>query len=540
MYDYIVVGAGSAGCVLAARLSEDPDVNVLLIEAGPPDTLDNIHIPLGVAGLARTAVDWDMWTGHEPHCDGRRVYLPRGRTLGGSSSTNAMVYIRGNAADYDGWRDAGCEGWGYDDLLPYFKRSEDNERGASEYHGAGGPLAVSEGRNPNAMMDAVVEAGIQAGLPANDDFNGPAQDGIGHYQVTQRDGRRCSASVAFLHPAMARPNLTVECGVQVERVVFDGLRAVGVEGRRVGEVLQFDCSREVVLAGGAYNSPQLLMLSGVGPAEHLISRLIMPIADRPAVGRNLQDHVTLWAMWHSDDPVSLASAMAPENVEANLALFETEGRGPLTSNMAEVGGFARSRDDLAAPDLQIHAIPGILSEDPPFGMADHGLSVGVCLLTPQSRGEVFLASPEASAKPHIMHRYFADEDDVRRMEAGVTLVMEIARQEALSPFCSAPYQVPSSGAEADMRAFIRRHAQTLYHPVGTCAMGAGDDAVVDLELRVRGVEGLRVVDASVMPTVPRGNTNAPTIAIAERAADLIRGAEPLRREASAAAQAPAA
>ena len=540
MYDYIVVGAGSAGCVLAARLSEDENANVLLIEAGPPDTLDNVHIPLGVASLARTAVDWDMWTGHEPHCDGRRVYLPRGKMLGGCSSNNAMVYIRGNAADYDSWRDAGCSGWGYDDLLPYFKRSEDNERGASEYHGVGGPLAVQEGRHPNPMMDAVVEAGIQAGLPANDDFNAATQDGMGHYQVTQRGGRRCSTSVAFLHPAMARPNLTVETGVHVARVVFDGQRAVGVEGVRGAEPVRFDCSGEVIVSAGAYQSPQILMLSGIGPVEHLVSRLIMPIADRPNVGRNLQDHVQIWGLWRSNEPVSLAGAMTPENIEANLIEFETKGSGPFTSNMAEVGGFARSSDEQPAPDLQIHAIPGALTEDPPFGQADHGISVGVCLLTPRSRGEVYLANPEPTAKPHIMHRYFADEDDMRRMEASVALVMELARQDALVPFCSEPLQTPSSGAEDDMRAFIRRHAQTLYHPVGTCAMGADDDSVVDTELRVRGVEGLRVVDASVMPTVTRGNTNAPTIAIAERAADLIRGVQPLAPEAPARVEAPAA
>src|SRR5436190_9780844 len=466
MYDYIVVGAGSAGCVLAERLTEDENVNVLLIEAGPPDTLENIHIPLGVTALARSAVDWDMWTGHEPHCDGRRVYLPRGKTLGGSSSTNAMVYIRGNAADYDGWREGGCDGWGYADLLPYFKRSEDNERGESYYHGAGGPLTVSEGRHPNPMMDAVVEAGIGTGLPANDDFNAATQDGMGRYQVTQRDGRRCSTAVAFLHPVLGRPNLTVECGVHVERVVFDGLRAVGVAGTRLGQPLTFDCRGEVILSGGTYNSPQLLMLSGIGPAEHLGSRLIPPIADRPMVGRNLQDHVQLWLEWRSDEPVGLANAMTPENVDANLTEFMTSGTGPFTSNIAEVGGFARSGDGQPEPDLQIHAIPGILSEDPPFGLAEPGISIGVCLLTPKSRGEVYLWTAEPTAKPHIMHRYFADDDDMRRIETGVGLVMEIARQQALAPYCSDDEQVPTSGAEADLRAFMRRHAQTLYRPVG--------------------------------------------------------------------------
>jgi choline dehydrogenase len=533
MYDYVIVGAGSAGCVVAARLSEDPDVNVLLVEAGPADTWDNIHIPLGVTALAHSAVDWDYSTGCEPHCEGRRIHLPRGRTLGGSSSTNAMVYIRGNRADYDGWLEAGCEGWGYDDLLPYFMRAEDNERGASEYHGVGGPLAVSEGRHRNPMMDAFVEAGEQAGLTPNDDFNGPAQDGVGRYQLTQRAGRRCSASVAYLHPVLGRPNLTVETNVHVERVVFDGMRAVGVEGRRLGEPLRYDAEREVILSGGTYNSPQLLMLSGIGPAEHIGTRLIMPILDRPMVGRNLQDHVNVWGLWRSAEPVSMATAMSPEFIEANVAQFETEGTGPLASNVAEVGGFARTSEDLGAPDLQLHAIPALLSEDPPFGLADHGISIGVCLLTPRSAGEVYLASPEPSGKPLILHRYFEDDDDLRRLEEGLALVMEIGGQAALQPFCSEPEQLPPSGAAADMRAWIRRHAQTLYHPVGTCAMGSGDDAVVDLELRVRGVEGLRVVDASVMPAVPRGNTNAAAIAIAERAADLIRGIPPGTPKAAA-------
>jgi choline dehydrogenase len=526
MYDYIIVGAGSAGCVLAARLSEDPDVSVLLLEAGPADTCDNIHIPLGVTALGHSAMDWDYSTGCEPHCDGRRIHLPRGRTLGGSSSTNAMVYIRGNPADYDGWRDAGCAGWGFDDLLPYFKRAEDNQRGESELHGTGGPLTVSEGRSRNPMMDAFVEAGEQAGLARNDDFNGPTQDGVGHYQLTQREGRRCSAAVAYLHPAMERPNLTVETHLQVERVVLDGMRAVAVEGQRLGEALRFEAAREVILSGGAYNSPQLLMQSGIGPTEHLAARLIEPVLDRPMVGRNLQDHVNVWALWRSPEAVSLATAMAPDYIDANVACFEEQGTGPLTSNVAEAGAFVRTSADLVAPDLQLHAIPAILSEDPPFGMAEHGISLGVCLLTPSSVGELYLSGPEPTGKPLIYHRYLETEDDMTRMESGLELLMELSGQPALSGYCGDGEQLPASGDKADRRAYIRRHAQTLYHPVGTCAMGPDEDAVVDVELRVRGVDGLRVVDASVMPSVPRGNTNAPTIAIAERAADLIRGVVP--------------
>jgi choline dehydrogenase len=515
-YDYVIVGAGSAGCVLAARLSEDPDVSVALIEAGPPDTLANIHVPIAFGQLFRTQVDWDYSTGAEPFADRRRIYLPRGKTLGGSSSTNSMVYIRGNRADYDGWLQAGCEGWGFDELLPYFKRAEDNERGASELHGAGGPLTVSDDRAPNPITDAFLQACTQAGQPANEDFNGAEQDGFGRYQRTQRDGRRCSTAVAYLHPAMDRPNLTVETYMQVHRVLFEGERAVGVQAERLGEPYELRATRETLLCGGAYNSPQLLMLSGVGPAELLRTLQIPVVEDLCDVGQNLQDHPASGLTWTHDEPVSLLTALTEENVAA----FAQEGRGPLTSNVAEAGGFIRSSPELDAPDIQFHAAPTLYVEEP---VLEHGFGVGPCLLTPASRGSVTLASPDPTAKPYIMHNYYAEDADMARMVQGVRVAIEIARQAALEPYTRRPYYIPASDSEQDLRAHIRRQTFTLYHPVGTCRMGADEQSVVDTELRVRGVRGLRVIDASVMPTVPRGNTNAPTIAIAERAADLIRG-----------------
>jgi choline dehydrogenase len=525
MYDYVIVGAGSAGCVLAARLSEDPDVKVCLIEAGPADTADNIHIPAAAAQLFRSQVDWDYDTHEEPFCDGRRIFLPRGRVLGGSSSLNGMIYIRGHRSHFDAWNQPG---WSYDELLPYFKRAEDNERGASEFHGAGGPLSVADSRSKNPMCTAFIEAGVEAGYSVNDDFNGAEQEGFGFYQVTQRDGKRCSSSVAYLHPAMSRPNLTVETNLHVHRIAIDGTRAVGVVGRRLDEEVTIRAEREVILSAGAYNSPQLLMLSGIGPAAQLATLLIPVRADLPEVGQNLRDHTHLFLVYGHSQPISLISAGSPENIE----MFFKEGRGPLTSNIAEAGGFVRSAAGLQAPDLQFHAVPVMFVDGglaPPTG---HGISFGASALGTQSSGSVSLASDDPTTKPRILHNYYAEEADLEAAVTGLRVSLEIARRQALKPFTETPVTVPESDSEADLRAHVRRHSHTAFHAAGTCAIGK----VVDTELQVEGIDGLRVVDASVLPTV-FGNPNAPTIAIAEKAADLIRGVPTLAPEMVATATA---
>lgn len=510
-YDYVVVGAGSGGCVVAARLSEDPDVRVCLVEAGPDDGGDRARIPSAGAFFRQTEYDWDYDTGEEPGCGGRRLYLPRGRALGGTSVLNGMVYTRGNPADYDGW---GQPGWSYRDLLPYFKRAEDNERGESEYHGTGGPLGVSDGRYRSPATTAFVEAALEAGFAANPDFSGPAQEGFGFYQVTARAGERCSAATAYLRPAMARPNLTVQTGGLVERVVVEGGRAAGVCARVGGERLTIRASREVILAAGSYNSPQLLMLSGLGPADALRTAGIPVVADLPMVGQNLQDHAQCWLVFTHALPVSLAIAAEPHHVRQ----YERDRTGPLASNGPEAGGFVRT-GLTPEPDVQFHAVAVGLLENGRELVGPHGFSLAPCVLAPRSHGSVAVGSSDPTAKPHIRHNYFADPADLDTMVAGLRIGLDIARQNALTPFTETAYQSPASDSDADLRAYARRHTETLFHPAGTCAMGE----VVDAELRVVGVDGLRVVDASVLPTIVRGNPNAPIIAIAERAADLIRG-----------------
>ncbi|MFD8007127.1 GMC family oxidoreductase [Streptomyces mirabilis] len=512
-YDYVVVGAGSAGCVLAARLSEDPDVRVALIEAGGPDTAQEIHIPAAFPQLFKSELDWDLDSEPEPGLLGRRTYLPRGKVFGGSSSINAMIYMRGNRADYDGWATGGATGWSYADVLPYFRRSEDNERGEDAVHGVGGPLTVSDSRSDHPLATAFVHAAEQAGYKHNEDFNGETQFGVGRYQLTQRGGLRCSTAVAYLHPALERPNLTVLSSTRARRVVIEGGRATGVEVDRGGAVEVVRAEREVILSAGAYESPKLLMLSGIGPAAALAAFGIDVVRDLP-VGQGLQDHYMALLNFRTDAE-SLITAASPEYA----ALLQSEGRGPLTSNIGETGGFFRSRDDLDAPDLQFNAAPTLFHQEGLGPATEHGLSFGPCLLAPTSRGQVTLRSPRPDAAPRIVHNYLTTAEDRDALVSGIRIALRIAAQSAVADLVTGPYEVPESDSEADILDWVKRTGQTEYHPTSTCAIGS----VVDPELRVLDVSGLRVVDASVFPTVPRGNTNAPVIMAAEKAADLIKG-----------------
>jgi choline dehydrogenase len=529
-YDYVVVGAGSAGCVLANRLSEDPTTRVLLIEAGGKDRHLNIKIPAGFANLFHTKLDWDFATEPEPHVNNREMYIPRGKALGGSSSMNAMLYVRGRPLDYELWEQAGAEGWGWDDVMPYFLRSEDNARGASEFHATGGELRVSEQRSPRPLDRRLLSASEAAGIPRVDDYNGPEQDGVSMFQVTQKHGRRWSAADAFLRTAAKRPNLEVITGALVCGVELEGSRATGVrlrEGRKGERVVRAD--GEVILAAGAIGSPQVLLLSGIGTEAELGEAGVTVKHELPGVGRNLQDHPFVTINWEVSDADTLYGADKPKE----LAEWLLRRTGKLTSTVAEVVAFVRTRGGLPAADIQFHMGAAFYEDHGAEEFDGHAAVIGPVLVSPKARGQVWLRSSDPAAKPRIITNTLSHPDDVESLVAGMEMAREIGRQGPLSEvivreIVPGPDVVDREDLEAD----LRRRLMLIYHPVGTCRMGTGDDAVVDAELRVHGIEGLRVVDASVMPVITGGNTNAATIMIAEKASDMIRGRAPLRSAAT--------
>ncbi len=519
MYDYVIIGAGSAGCVLASRLSEDPKVSVLLLEAGGPDDKQEIHIPAAFSKLFKTSYDWAYETEPEPHMNNRKMYWPRGKMLGGSSSMNAMMYVRGNRQDYNEWAELGAQGWSFPDVLPYFKKAEHYEDGGADYRGGDGPLNVAQQRSPNPLTPAFFAAANEVGLRKTEDFNGSQQEGIAYARTTQKGGKRHSTAVAYLKPAMKRPNLTVRTGVLASRVLTEGKRAVGVEYQQNGKTEQERASREVILCGGAINSPQLLLLSGIGPAEHLKAMGIEVVADLPGVGQNLQDHLSTGVQYHCTQPITLASAEKIGNV-VNYLLFK---KGPLTSIVAEVAGFVKTQPDLPAPDLEFLFAPAFFVDHGFGNPPGHGYTIGAVLLHPESKGSITLRSTNPADPPRIQANYLASENDLKLLIEGMKRCRQFGQAKALDAYRGAEF-LPGAEVQSDeaLAEFIRNRAETLYHPVGTCKMGSDPLAVVDSQLRVQGIDGLRVVDASVMPSIISGHTNAPSIMIGERAADFIK------------------
>lgn len=528
-FDYVIVGAGSAGCVLANRLTEDPNVTVALLEAGGQNNSLLVRMPAGVGNLISTkgASNWGFETTPQAFMDGRRLYQPRGRGWGGSSAINGMIYIRGHARDYDHWRQMGLAGWGYADVLPYFKRAQHHEDGADAWNGEGGPLWVSRGPPGDPIYKAFIQAGKQAGYPVTRDFNGYQQEGVGPYHLTIRDGERWSAAAAYLRPIVGvRPNLKVISNAFAGRIVIERKTAVGVEfsagpGKPVQSVY---AKREVLVCGGAFQSPQLLLLSGIGPADEL-KKLGVPVEhDSPEVGRNLQDHLDASVIYEMTKPISMYSKTRglKQPMIGLQYLFAKQGHG--RTNHLHAGAFLKTRGELDRPDIQLHVVNAVMIDHARVKADRDGFTVHVCQLRPESRGTVTLASRNPFDAPLIDPCYLAEEVDRRTMRDSVRIVRDICGQEALDLYRGDELRPGAQvRTDAEIDAWIRQNAETIYHPVGTCRMGVDDKAPVDEELRVRGVDGLRVIDASVIPTLVGGNTNAPTIMIAEKLSDMIRG-----------------